>query len=113
MKFNIFHHDTEAAPVKKEPEFVAQDEASQLKPGATSVVTRKNKTADSDEIIAKVDAAYKEFTAFQTNLKLLLRHYKDEHAAIKNMNEKRFEVSVIGCRDACVHIYIILLRGFC
>lgn len=93
MKFNIFHHDTEAAPVKKEPEFVAQDEASQLKPGATSVVTRKNKTADSDEIIAKVDAAYKEFTAFQTNLKLLLRHYKDEHAAIKNMNEKRFETA--------------------
>ena len=94
MKFNIFHHEKKdaASPIKNQPA-AAQDEA-------TTVVTRKNKTADSDEIIAKVDAAYKEFTAFQTNLKLLLRHYKDEHLALKNMNEKRFEVSMLRS-DVC------------
>lgn len=90
MKFNIFHHEKESAPTKEGS--AAQDEASQLKRGATSIVTRKNRTADTDEIIAKVDAAYKEFTSFQTNLKQLMRHYKDEHTALKNMNEKRFEV---------------------
>jgi hypothetical protein len=95
MKFNLFHHGGGNAPTQKEvPTSPSQDEESKLAPGATTVVNKKNKTADSDEIIAKVDAAYKEFTAFQTNLKTLLRLYKDEHHAMITIHEKRFEVSV-------------------
>lgn len=96
MKFNLFHHGHAGdapQPAKKEhAEALAQDESSKLKEGATTVVTMTNKPADSDVIIGKVDAAYKDFTVFQTNLKQLLRLYKEEHLAMKNMNEKRFEV---------------------
>jgi hypothetical protein len=105
MKFNLFHHGggsapPASAPTQKEvPKSPSQDEASKLAPGATTIVAKKNKTADSDEIIAKVDAAYKEFTAFQTNLKTLLRLYKDEHHAMITIHEKRFEVSTGTCCD--------------
>jgi hypothetical protein len=98
MKFNLFHHSGDAAPHptrnehKKVP---AQDEPSELNEGGRTLVTMSNKPADSDVIIAKVDAAYKEFTSFQKNLKQLLRLYKEEHAAMKNINEKRFEVSYL------------------
>lgn len=101
-KFNIFHHEKETRPTPTKEAASLQDESAQLKDGATTVVTMANKSADSDVIIAKVDAAYKEFTSFQTNLKQLLKLYKEEHLALKNMNEKRFEVSVCVLVILCI-----------
>jgi hypothetical protein len=40
-----------------------------------------------------VDGIYKEFTQFQGDLKSLLQLYKEEHLAMKTLNEKRFDVS--------------------
>ncbi|KAL7519122.1 hypothetical protein ACHAWX_003932 [Stephanocyclus meneghinianus] len=113
MKFNLFHQGggTPQPATKKEidhelvgeAKLAAQDEpapfsnqeevAHDRSSNTSTVVTKPNKPPDSDVIIEKVDGIYKEFTAFQTNLKKLLSLYKEEHSAMKTLNEKRFDTA--------------------
>ncbi|KAL3799455.1 hypothetical protein HJC23_013910 [Cyclotella cryptica] len=113
MKFNLFHHGggtpqpattNEIAQERMdEAKLAAEDEPAPLtnKEEATrdsslhtsTVVTMANKPADSDVIIEKVDGIYKEFIVFQSNLKKLLSLYKEEHSAMKTLNEKRFDAA--------------------
>ena len=87
MKFNIFHHQhgDSPHPAAAKP----QDVISRSKEGSAATPI---KSADSDAIMNKVDIAYKQFNEFHINLKHLLKLYKEEHYALKTVNEKRFEV---------------------
>ena len=108
MKFNIFHHGGNPPPPtikerRTEEPIQEKPQAQEKTPkdlvgnaaswAAATVVTMANKPADSDLIIFKVDGIYKEFTQFQGDLKSLLQLYKEEHLAMKTLNEKRFDVS--------------------
>ena len=96
MKFNIFHHQHSQgdSPHSTTTKTSPQDVVSRSREGSAATPI---KSADSDAIINKVDVVYKQYNEFHINLKNLLKLYKEEHYALKTVNEKRFEVRAIFC----------------
>ncbi|KAL3799442.1 hypothetical protein HJC23_013897 [Cyclotella cryptica] len=99
MKFHLFHQgggSVQSITERDEPASLSNNEDDTLDWSSHSSAhhTVSNQPADSDVIIEKVDGMYEEFAVFHTNLKKLLSLYREEHLAMKALNEKRFDVSV-------------------